>query len=258
MFTFELEVQTINKGGTQLNYDEFKDTGKNVIAIGGLALSRGLTLEGLCNTYILRNAAAYDTLMQMGRWFGYRPNYEDLCRLYLDEKSIDHYQATSEAIDELREEIKFMKSAELTPSEFGLKVRQSPYALRITAANKMRTSQTQIINIGFGGKTVEGHTIFQSPKINAQNLELTRTFLLSLGEQAQNADFAVNTTTRIWTDVNVDKVIDFIDKFSLPVRCEGLAKIGNERSFVSEFINQKRKELQHWNIHLNNVVSAIC
>ena len=84
LFSFEIEVQTINSGGTQLNYDEFADTGKNVIAIGGLALSRGLTLEGLCNTYILRNAAAYDTLMQMGRWFGYRPNYRGLMPAYFE------------------------------------------------------------------------------------------------------------------------------------------------------------------------------
>ena len=80
-------------------------------------------------------------------------------------RSIDHYQATSEAIDELRDEIKFMKSAELTPKEFGLKVRQSPHALRITATNKMRTSKTQIINIGYGGKTLEGHTIFRTLKL---------------------------------------------------------------------------------------------
>ena len=192
----------------------------------------------------------------MGRWFGYRPNYEDLCRLYLNEESIDHYQATSEAIDELRDEIKFMKSAELTPKEFGLKVRQSPHALRITAANKMRTSKTQIINIGYGGKTLEGHTIFQNPKTNARNIKLTKTFLCSLGEPSRSEEFAINPKTRIWADVKVDKVLEFIDEFLLPVRCVGLSKIGNDRSFVCDFIIKKRNELENWNIHLNNVVSV--
>ena len=137
---WHVEVRTVNSGGASLDYDNHSETGLTVIAIGGLALSRGLTLEGLCNTYILRNAAAYDTLMQMGRWFGYRPRYEDLCRLYLNPESIDHYQATNEAIDELREEIKLMQSADLTPTEFGLKVRQSPHALRITAAKQNANS----------------------------------------------------------------------------------------------------------------------
>ena len=84
--------------------------------------------------------------MQMGRWFGYRPNYEDLCRLYLDQNAITHYQETSEAINELREEVEFMAS-ESTPTQFGLKVRQSPHALRITAANKMRSSQELSVDI---------------------------------------------------------------------------------------------------------------
>jgi hypothetical protein len=75
---WSVQVETVNMSGGVLDYDAHKVDGLTVIAIGGLALSRGLTLEGLCVTYILRNAGAYDTLMQMGRWFGYRPNYEDI------------------------------------------------------------------------------------------------------------------------------------------------------------------------------------
>ena len=71
-----------NKSDDRLDYNNRTEFQK-VIAIGGLALSRGLTLEGLAVTYLLRNAGAYDILMQMARWFGYRPNYERLTRLYL-------------------------------------------------------------------------------------------------------------------------------------------------------------------------------
>ena len=78
-----------------------------------------------------------------------------------------------------------MKSAELTPKEFGLKVRQSPHALRITARNKRRPNQ--IINIGYG-KTLEGHTIFQNPKTNARKIKLTKTFLCSLGEPSRSEE----------------------------------------------------------------------
>ena len=87
-----VSVVTVNMRGGTLDYSRRKDGGLHVIAIGGLALSRGLTLEGLTVSYILRNTAASDTLMQMARWFGYRPDYEDICRVYLPESSLDHYE----------------------------------------------------------------------------------------------------------------------------------------------------------------------
>jgi hypothetical protein len=60
-----------------LDYESAGENGITVIAVGGFSLSRGLTLEGLTVSYFLRNSMMYDTLMQMGRWFGYRADYED-------------------------------------------------------------------------------------------------------------------------------------------------------------------------------------
>ena len=79
--------------------------------------------------------------MQMGRWFGYRPGYEEYCRLYLPQMSFDHYEFVDDATEELRSEINRMQAARRTPRDFGLKVRQSPLAIRVTAANKMRTAE---------------------------------------------------------------------------------------------------------------------
>ena len=79
----KIQVRIVN--GTSrdaLQYYEHRRDGLSVIAVGGNKLSRGLTLEGLSVSYYLRASKAYDTLLQMGRWFGYRPGYEDLCRLY--------------------------------------------------------------------------------------------------------------------------------------------------------------------------------
>jgi hypothetical protein len=76
-------VKEINGGSADvLNYYDHPN-GLSVIAIGGNKLSRGLTLEGLSVSYYLRASKMYDTLMQMGRWFGYRPGYVDLCRLFV-------------------------------------------------------------------------------------------------------------------------------------------------------------------------------
>jgi len=252
-----IEVRTVNSGGASLDYDNYAENGLTVIAIGGLALSRGLTLEGLCNTYILRNAAAYDTLMQMGRWFGYRAKYEDLCRLYLTQDSIDHYQDTSEAIDELRDEIKFMQSADLTPKQFGLKVRQSPHALRITAANKMRTASTQLVNIGFGGRTVEGHTVYNNKNINSKNVTVTREFLQGLGTPSNSEDYHFTEGTRLWTGVKPESILQFLKEFKLPPRCTDLAPLGKQDSLVIDFITEKKQILIDWNVHLNNIVGNV-
>ncbi len=73
----------------RFDYEDFADVGARAIAIGNMVLSRGLTLEGLMTSYYSRNAGTYDTLLQMCRWFGYRPGYEDLCRVYLTQENID-------------------------------------------------------------------------------------------------------------------------------------------------------------------------
>lgn len=133
-----IEVGLRNSTGEHsFSYEQNPD-GLRVIAIGGNSFTRGLTLEGLCVTYFYRNSSAYDTLMQMGRWFGYRPNYEDLCRLWTTQEIIDWYGYISSVSNELKNEIKLMEKVGRTPKDFGLKVRRHPDTLTITAPNKMR------------------------------------------------------------------------------------------------------------------------
>ena len=175
-----MKVATVNMSSEPLNYDREPD-GLTVIAIGGLALSRGLTLEGLTVSYILRNASAYDTLMQMGRWFGYRPDYEDLCRLYIPKESKDHYKVTAEAITELREELKHMQDLNKTPADFGLKVRRHPSSFAITAANKMKTAQTVTHFHNLSGMNIEGHSLYKDDSKNSHNRKLVSNFIQTLG-----------------------------------------------------------------------------
>jgi hypothetical protein len=75
----------VNMRGSGINYETAPSTGLHIIGIGGLALARGLTLEGLLVSYVLRNVGASDTLLQMGRWFGYRPGFEKICRIHVAE-----------------------------------------------------------------------------------------------------------------------------------------------------------------------------
>lgn len=142
--TKNIDVVVVNssKQSRKLNYDEHKE-GLRVIAIGGLALSRGLTLEGLSCSYFYRNTSTYDVLMQMGRWFGYRDGYEDLCRIFLTKETHDFYKEICLAIETLKSDIDKMGRAHKKPADYGIRVRNSD-ELSITARNKMQNTKTKI------------------------------------------------------------------------------------------------------------------
>lgn len=152
-----IAVRAVNQktGATSLDYFNHKDDGLRVIAIGGNSLSRGLTLEGLAVSYFYRKSQMYDTLLQMGRWFGYRPNYDDLFRIWMSEEAIDWYGYITRAANELKDEIAKMKLANQTPMEFGLKVRQDPNSLIATARNKMRSATPVSRPVTVSGRLLE-------------------------------------------------------------------------------------------------------
>lgn len=144
-----IKIRLINsESKDNLDYDKY-DNGLNVIAIGGYSLSRGFTLEGLTVSYLIRNTAISDTLLQMGRWFGYKDQYDDLCKLYIPEMSFEWYAFIAQSIEELRTEFTIMEQNGLTPAEFGLKVRNSNTGLLITARNKMYHTESVVLSESF-------------------------------------------------------------------------------------------------------------
>jgi hypothetical protein len=166
-----VEVISVNtKGSGVLDYSEENyPNGRTLIAVGGLSLSRGLTLHGLMSTYFLRNSIMYDTLMQMGRWFGYRDGYADLCRIHMTAQAASWYAHIAEAIEELRADFKDMKAARMTPLEFGLRVRSHPTALIVTARNKMRASKEIPVSIALEGRLAETSVLLGHPDALAEN-----------------------------------------------------------------------------------------
>lgn len=150
-------VKCVNQrtGAASLDFAANRNTGLRVVAVGGNSLSRGLTLEGLCVSYFFRNTQMYDTLLQMGRWFGYRDGYVELCRLWLGDEAIHWYSHITNATDELRSEIRRMKALNRRPIDFGLKVRAHPDALLVTARNKMRTANEIERVISVSGEGIE-------------------------------------------------------------------------------------------------------
>ena len=117
----ELEIAEVNgtvEDGLRYRTSEHRF----VVAIGGDKLSRGLTLEGLTVSYFLRSAGTWDTLMQMGRWFGYRPRYLDLCRVYMPTDLSFTYEAVTRAIDDLAKQFDTMATTGASPLDFGLRL----------------------------------------------------------------------------------------------------------------------------------------
>ncbi|MEI6755401.1 MAG: Z1 domain-containing protein [bacterium] len=237
----EIEVLATYGGGDDLNYHENPD-GLRAIVVGGMRLSRGLTLEGLIVTYIYRNSMAYDTLMQMGRWFGYRPNYGDICRIWMDKNSQDWYEYISDATDELRAEVKRMRDIESTPLDFGLKVRNdTDMKLTITARNKMRTAKEKSINVSLSKAYIETAFIHNDAKKNKANLAAVSNLINST-----NFDKSDNQYIAEHVDKNlIVRLLETIDMPPTNVQFDPLS--------VANFIEQYAgDELNDWNVAIKS------
>jgi hypothetical protein len=209
-----IKVLTINQkteAEDKLNYRQYKNSekGRRVIAIGGLTLSRGLTLEGLCVSYFYRNSKAYDTLLQMGRWFGYRTGYEDLCRIWLTPEAQYWFAHIAGVVAELRSDIRHMHLNRLPPSRFGIRVKSHPDTLLVTAQNKMRHSEEVELEASFSGRGIETPFLPKSSITNRENVAATDGFLKELGR-------AENIGTRfIWRKIDAVKVASYLRSLTI-------------------------------------------
>lgn len=122
------------------------------IAVGGNTLSRGLTLEGLSVSYFVRAVSTYDTLLQMGRWFGYRTGYADLPRIWMTEELEDWFRHLATVETEMRRDIDVYMTEGKTPMTFAVRLRTHP-SLRVTAAAKMKDAVSALSS--YGGQRVQ-------------------------------------------------------------------------------------------------------
>jgi len=211
-----IEVRSINQkhAAASLNYYAYKDIGMRVIAVGGNSLSRGLTLEGLCVSYFYRNTMMYDTLLQMGRWFGYRSNYEDLFKLWMGEDSVDWYGYITDASNELKDELRRMARQNQTPEEFGLKVRQDPGSLIVTARNKMRTGTSVSVPITISGRMLETPRLRSGVESIKSNNDLCLNFIHSIDTlEGVINEYDENVHSYIWRNVPKHVLVELIRKF---------------------------------------------
>ena len=246
----KIEVKQIN--GTAKDVLDYYDhkSGHSVIAIGGDKLSRGLTLEGLSVSYYLRASRMYDTLMQMGRWFGYRPGYADLCRLYTTLELEEWYKHITAASEELREDFDVMAAQGLTPEEYGLKVRTHPGGLTVTSSGKLRYGTK--IRVAFSGQLVETYRIPKAKANIDHNFAVTDEFIRRIEQTVGRLD----TKEYKWKNVSARAVTDYLnallgDSSMPPTSASVPAKL-------SEFIELKnnKEELVEWTVVLISTGTA--
>src|SRR5574343_26499 len=125
-----IEVKAVNT--VEKDVLDYESGEKKYIVIGGNKLSRGFTLEGLTINYFIRNTNFADTLLQMGRWFGYRPGYLDCCKLFTTADSFEKFDQCTWTIEELEEEFRMLSKAKKKPKDYATKVLTHPGALQIT------------------------------------------------------------------------------------------------------------------------------
>lgn len=240
----KIRIRRIN-GTTQdiLDYRDNAEQGLSLIVIGGDKLSRGLTLEGLTVSYFLRATKLYDTLMQMGRWFGYKPGYYDLCRIYLTRELSEWFQHITLASEELRREFEYMHSKGMTPRDYGLRVRSHP-VLMVTSRVKMRTSEE--IEVSYSMILTQTRIFDTSRSTAEKNFHCTDEFLHTLGE----AKLDESGSWYLWKDVAGEAVAHFLNRFSTP---EDSDRVNGK--YLSEYIEKQlsRNELSNWTIGLRTL-----
>jgi hypothetical protein len=248
----DIEVKTINGNAKDtLDYVEHSEKGLKVIAVGGDKLARGLTLEGLCVSYFVRTTKMYDTLMQMGRWFGYRPGYIDLCRLCTTKELVDWFGHIADASEELREEFDQMVAVGAEPRDYGLKVESHPVLL-VTSPLKMRTAKT--LSLSYSGSMSQTISFLRdSPSLEA-NLAAAKSLISSMGDPDLRGPIrkrkdSEDTWKRsfLWGNVSFEKVLEFLKAYRTPSGADRANTL-----VMAEFIEQMTKsgELMEWTVAL--------
>lgn len=248
----DITVRSVNGTAKDaLDYSERAQLGLKVIAIGGDKLARGLTLEGLCTSYFVRTTKMYDTLMQMGRWFGYRPSYVDLCRLYTSEDLVEWFGHIADASEELREEFEAMAERNATPENYGLRVQSHPVLL-VTSPLKMRTAKS--LQLSFSGDLLETVSLFKDRRLLVRNLETTNKLLAAMGEPSENSPVRLRggaeqswSGSFLWNNVSPEVIADFFGSY---VTHPNARKVNSR--LLGEFVLDmaRSNELTSWTVVL--------
>ena len=215
------------------------------IVVGGATLSRGLTIEGLISTFFLRSVGQADTLMQMGRWFGYRKKYELLPRLWVTDKTRQQFVFLAALDQELRDEIQHMDITGRSPADYGPKVKNSPKVsfIRITAKNRMQAATEAAMD--YSGASNQTYLFDNSSTVLADNIRFTEEFIGELGDAWIPDDNRYDNDI-VWRNISFGTIRKYIERFNF---CSRL-KVFNDTKPLMDWIEKVTNEgkLGAWNV----------
>lgn len=236
--TTNLEYHNIE----EIDYNRHEN-GLSVIAVGGSRLSRGITLEGLSVSYYLRTTKMYDSLMQMGRWFGYRPGYVDLCRLYTTEQIFEWFNHITMATEEMRNDFDEMTASHQRPKDFRLKVRNHHGLMTITSLAKLNFSKN--IKISFSGTNPQTYQLLKTKNAIENNFKAFKDLISLIGfPEIKNRNKSRGKIKYLfYPNQEIGPICDFIDAFKIEQ-----PSIRNET--LSAYIKNQSKNgnIKEWNI----------
>ncbi|WP_282163697.1 Z1 domain-containing protein [Turicimonas muris] len=229
------------------------------IFIGGNKLARGLTLPGLCCSYFLRGSQLSDTLLQMGRWFGHRDAYADLCRLWTTVELIEKFKRITWMKEDLEFQVQDMNTKNATPLDYALAIRQYPGVL-ITSPNKMRTA---VEEEGRALQQIYEHLSFEIDKhLIERNLQITQGLIKQLSSRPLFADSSdpktadkisadgIRHSGLLWKDIPAYLVTDFLEQFQAKTN-----ELPSLKDRLIQYIQDagEKGELTHWNVFLSGI-----
>jgi hypothetical protein len=247
----KIKILTVNsESETNLNFSK-ESNHKYYIIIGGNRLSRGLTIEGLTVTYFSRNSNYYDSFLQMGRWFGFRKNYEDLVMLFTTSDNYSWFNWLNNVEESMRLDIKRYDSLGKTPLELAVRIKTHPDK-HVTSPLKMKNVIQSIKRPNYNNMEISTREFDLNPKSLQRNINETVKFINSIKSR-----YKLNIINKqyIWTKVSVDKILKFISKLQIPSDSNYFSK-NNILSYIKETYGDYN-ELNEWSILLaNNTTSA--
>jgi hypothetical protein len=236
------------KAEVRLAYDD--SAPRPLIVIGGNTLARGLTLEGLVCSVFARSTKLYDSLLQMGRWFGYRRGYEDLPRVWMFQESFERFEYLARIEQEIREEVSRYAQAGMSPLDFGVRIRRHP-VMQITKQAFLRNVRR--VSFDFSG-TRPQTTFFEN---DIKVIHQTQKALADLETAMLNDGPSVQIQGgSLFNDIDLKHVLTFFD-----------AQSGYHLSDSNEYFNstplkryldakKKHGELLKWNVVIRSISGA--
>ena len=222
---------------------EAGEPGVTIIAIGGNTLSRGLTLEGLVCSYFARNSRTYDTLMQMGRWFGYRPGYRHLVRVWTTPGLLAGFLELNKVEEELREELRWMHATGIRPDQYGPRIRLSA-TLNVTRAAAMRSVRREI---SYSDTRVELGWL----DLSIEALKANQDAAIELSSATGSAPAEDVGPSRLFRGVPLEHVAKFIFDFNYHSMERRL-----DLPSLQRYLEKEGENLTRWNVLFKSIGSG--